>query len=809
MTEIPARAAGFSRLVGGPWRGDSPGKRPAEGEKSGVYSGTERPVSTEFVSSALYHVPGPDETENGERARCENVGGTRDSQGFRGRRIGPPPATGRKPRAAASGFACGPNMSLALSTSLMYLKGVGPARAAMLESKGLKTVEDLLAYPPFRYEDRRNVKTIGQLAPGEMATVIAEATSARVAGFRRRNLGLFEAVFTDASGATLIAKWFHGAYLEKVIEPGQRIALYGKVEFDRYSGELSMLHPEFEILGEEEEGEAGLHTGRIVPIYEAAAKITTRVFRRLVWHVFETLPPPDDPLPERLRAQLKLPDLWTAIGHLHFPPPDEDLRLLNEFRSQAQFRLVFEEFFWLECGLALKHNTARAEPGVAFQLTDRVREQIKRMLPFKPTGAQKRVLAGIAHDMESPAPMNRLLQGDVGSGKTLVAAEAAIIALENGYQVVMLAPTEILAAQHFFYFNDLFRKLGYTVALLTGSNTKGEKAQFKRALAAGLVQFAVGTHALIERDVEFHKLGLAIVDEQHRFGVMQRLKLIEKGLHPDVLVMTATPIPRTLALTLYGDLDVSVIDELPPGRKPILTRHAHEDTIEQVWSFVKGEIERGRQAYVVYPVIEESETQAIKAAEKMYRHLAVEVFPQLRIGLMHGRLTTAEKESAMERFKAGETQVLVSTTVIEVGIDVPNATVMVIEQAERFGLSQLHQLRGRVGRGAAQSTCILVTGKLSDIGRQRIQTMVDSGDGFYIAEMDLKLRGPGEFFGTKQSGLPALRIANVLRDSEILEIARREAATLLDRPETDDDRSRALEYLQGHWQTRYGLAQVG
>ncbi|HEY1204366.1 MAG TPA: ATP-dependent DNA helicase RecG [Bryobacteraceae bacterium] len=700
-------------------------------------------------------------------------------------------------------------MNLTLSTPLMYVKGVGPARAAMLEGKGLKTVEDLLAYPPFRYEDRTNVKTIAQLAPGEMATVMAEVKAAHLAGFRRRNLGLFEAVFTDASGATLVCKWFHGAYLEKVIEPGQRVALYGKIEFDSYSGELSILHPEFEILGEEEEGEAGLHTGRIVAIYEAAQKITTRVFRRLLWQVLEALPPGPDPLPERLRTELKLPDLGTAIRDLHFPPPGSDLRLLNELRSQAQFRLIFEEFFWLECGLALKHSTARKQPGIAFELTDRVREQIKRMLPFKPTGAQKRVLGEIARDMESPAPMNRLLQGDVGSGKTLVAAEAAIIAIENGCQVAMLAPTEILATQHFFSFKDLFGRLGYTVALLTGSNTKGEKTQFKRALAAGMVQLAVGTHALIEQDVEFQKLGLAVVDEQHRFGVMQRLRLIEKGPHPDVLVLTATPIPRTLALTLYGDLDVSVIDELPPGRKPIVTRHSAEDAIEQVWSFVKGEIEQGRQAYVVYPVIEESETQAMKAAEKMYQHLAVEVFPQLRIGLMHGRLTTAEKESAMERFKAGETQVLVSTTVIEVGIDVPNATVMVIEQAERFGLSQLHQLRGRVGRGAAQSYCILVTGKLNDIGRQRIRTLVDSSDGFHIAEMDLKLRGPGEFFGTKQSGLPALRIANILRDSEILELARREAATLVARPEADEDRRRALVYLRGHWQSRYGLAQVG
>jgi ATP-dependent DNA helicase RecG len=704
-------------------------------------------------------------------------------------------------------------VSLTLSTPLMYVKGVGPARAQMLEGKGLQTVEDLLAYPPFRYEDRSHVKSISQLAPGEMATVIAEVKTARLAGFRRRNLGLFEATFTDASRSLLVGKWFHGAYLEKVIEVGQRIALYGKVELDSYTAELSMLHPEFEVLGEEEEGDAGLHTGRIVPIYEAAGKVTTRVFRRLVHRALEAVEQMPDPLPGCLRKPLKLPDLRTAIGCLHFPPPGEDLRLLNEFRSPAQFRLILEEFFWLQCGLSLRHNTARMQPGIGFHLTEGVREQIKRMLPFKPTAAQKRVLAEIARDMKSPAPMNRLLQGDVGSGKTLVAAEAAVIAIENGYQVAMLAPTEILAAQHSFYFKDLFRKLGYTPALLTGSAAKSEKTQFKRALAAGLIQFAVGTHALIEEDVEFHKLGLVIIDEQHRFGVMQRLKLIEKGhspaLSPDVLVMTATPIPRTLALTLYGDLDVSVIDELPPGRKPIQTRHAPEDQIEQVWSFLKRQIEEGRQAYVVYPVIEESETQAMKAAEKMFRHLSEAVFPQLRIGLLHGRLTPSVKEAAMARFKEGETQILVSTTVIEVGVDVPNATVMVVEQAERFGLSQLHQLRGRVGRGAAQSYCVLVTGKLNDIGRQRIRTMVDSNDGFEIAETDLRLRGPGEFLGTKQSGLPTLRIANLLRDSEILEIARREAEALLARPEMDPERQSALAYLRGHWQRRYGLAQVG
>ena len=696
-----------------------------------------------------------------------------------------------------------------LSTPVKYVKGVGPVRAAMLETKGLLTVEDLLFYAPFRYEDRTNTKPIAELAPGEMATVIAEVRTAGVAGFRRRNLGLFEATFRDASRERLTGKWFHGAYLADVIVPGQKIALYGKVEFDSFSGELTMLHPEFEILSaEEDEAEASLHVGRIVPIYEAAGKITTRVFRRLIHRALESGPALDDPLPRHIRDRLKLADRWTAVREIHFPSPATDLRLLNAFRSPAQFRLIFEEFFWLECGLALKKNKARRQDGIAFRLTDRVREQIKRMLPFKPTAAQKRVLAEIARDMAEPHPMNRLLQGDVSSGKTLVAAEAAIIAIENGYQAAVLAPTEILAAQHYFYFKNLFASLGYVVVLLTGSATSREKTQLKKLVAEGLAHIAIGTHALIEEDVEFKNLGLAIVDEQHRFGVMQRLRLIRKALRPDVLVMTATPIPRTLALTLYGDLDVSILDEMPPGRRPIITKHVPEDQVELVYSFLKKQIDLGRQAYVVYPVIEESEAKAVKAAEKMHRHLSQVVFPGVPIGLLHGRLPADEKESAMDRFKRGELKILVSTTVVEVGVDVPSATVMVIEQAERFGLAQLHQLRGRVGRGAEQSYCILVTGKLNEQAQERIRTMVESTDGFYIAEMDLKLRGPGEFFGTRQSGLPALRIANILRDSEVLEVARSEAMSFVASPPAPDELRRAVAYIRDHWQRRYGLVEV-
>jgi ATP-dependent DNA helicase RecG len=697
-----------------------------------------------------------------------------------------------------------------LATPLTYVKGIGPARAAMLEAKGLTTVEDLLGYVPFRYEDRSNMKPIAQLAPGEMATVICEVRSKKLSGFKRRNLGMFEVRFTDASRAILLGKWFHGGYLANVFAEGMKVALYGKVEYDSYTAELQMLHPEFEILsGDDEDGEAALHVGRVVPIYEGMGKLTTRILRSFTHRIVQEVAGVEDALPKFLLEQLKMPDRWTAIRDAHFPPPDSDLRLLNAFRSPAQFRLIFEEFFWLECGVALKRSKARQMPGIAFELNDRVRERVKTMLPFKPTGAQKRVLGEIAKDLSEPHPMNRLLQGDVGSGKTIVAAEAAVIAIENGYQVAVLAPTEILAAQHGFYFKQILSRLGYVTVLLTGSATAREKAQLKKLVAEGLAQVVVGTHALLEKDVEFKKLGLAIVDEQHRFGVLQRLALVQKGITPDVLVMTATPIPRTLAMTIYGDLDVSIIDELPPGRKPIVTKHTNSDRIEQVWSFVKREIDAGRQAYVVYPVIEEGETQAMKAAQKEHEHLSKEVFPDLAVGLMHGRLGSDEKEAVMQRFKDGQTKILVSTTVIEVGVDVPNASVMVIEQAERFGLSQLHQLRGRVGRGAAQSYCILVTEKMNDTARERIRTLVESTDGFYIAEMDLKLRGPGEFFGTKQSGLPSLRVANIVRDGEILQIARREAVDFVAKPPSEEDLRHAISYIRDHWQRRYGLVTVG
>jgi len=679
----------------------------------------------------------------------------------------------------------------------------------MLAAKGLFSVADLLYYAPFRYEDRRNIKAIAELAPGEKAVVLARVSGARLSRFRRGGAGLFEAIFEDGSGARLVGRWYHGERYTETLLPDVRVALFGKVELERAQGSRLMVQPETEILAADEDGDPSLHTGRIVAVYEAASKISTRVFRTLLYRVLEDCPMPDDALPESVRERLALPRLDEALRELHAPGPDADLRLLNEFRTPGQVRLIFEEFFWLECGLAFKKSKAKAAEGISFPLDERIREQIKKMLPFKPTGAQKRVMQEIADDMKRPHPMNRLLQGDVGSGKTIVAAQSAVIAIENKHQVAVLAPTEILARQHYAYFKRLLEKLGYVVALLTGSASAREKEQIKNLISHGLVHVVVGTHAVIQEDVSFAHLGLAIVDEQHRFGVRQRLELMKKGKQPDVLVMTATPIPRTLALTLYGDLDVSIIDELPPGRKPIVTKHVREAAVENIYSFIGQEIRTGRQAYVVYPVVEETETSAVKAAENMYHHLSSKVFPGTPVGLLHGRLPAQEKESAMLDFKNGNTKILVATTVIEVGVDVPNASVMVIEQAERFGLAQIHQLRGRVGRGAHQSYCILVTGKLNEIARERIRTLVDSNDGFYIAEMDMKLRGPGEFFGTKQSGIPGLRLADLMRDGDILEMARQEAKALIEERKSPEELRAVARYIQEHWQRKYGLVQVG
>jgi ATP-dependent DNA helicase RecG len=502
-------------------------------------------------------------------------------------------------------------------------------------------------------------------------------------------------------------------------------------------------------------------------------------------------------------------DRAAALRQTHFPGKEESLEMLSNFRTPAQVRMIFEEFFNVGAGLALKRRKTKTAPGIEFRVTAGVREAIKKILPFHPTAAQKRVLKEIADDMCSPRPMNRLLQGDVGCGKTIVALQAAILALQNGYQAALMAPTEILATQHYLYVKRLLEPLPYEVDLLISARKAAEKAELKRGIARGDVHLVVGTHALIEEDVEFSKLGLVVVDEQHRFGVMQRYKLIRKGQVPDVLVMTATPIPRTLALTLYGDLDFSIIDELPPHRAPIETRLLGEPDRERAFEFIREKVRRGEQAYVVYPIIEESGKLELRPAVRMYEHLSRNVFPEFRVGLLHGRLPSDEKEGVMLRFKQGEVQILVSTTVVEVGVDVPNATVMLVEHAERFGLAQLHQLRGRIGRGRGKSFCLLLAEEpRTEVSDTRLRTMAETTDGFRIAEIDLKLRGPGEFFGTRQWGIPAFRIANLLRDQEILEWAKREASDFIERPASPQEFEAYTSYLRRAWPRRYGLASV-
>ncbi len=727
------------------------------------------------------------------------------------------------------------------STSVQYVKGIGPKLAEVLAAKGIQSLDDLLHYLPFRYEDRLNPKGIAELRAGEMATVIAEVRTSGL--FRTRRMPIFQ--MTAGQGRTrLKCIWFNASYLKDKFKPGQIVALYGKVEEDYRGGELQLTQPQFEIIGEAESASdsaeqklaASLEIGRIVPIYESAGqgRLTSRWFRRVIHTALENLPPDlPDPIPAVVRRHLSLISPREALQKVHWPDPGESIEDLLSSRTPAHIRLIFEELFFVELGLELKRREQKAQTGIAFRLDDRARAAIKKILPFHPTAAQKRVLKEIASDMEKPFPMRRLLQGDVGSGKTIVAFEAAIIAMENGYQAALMAPTEILAQQHYFSARRILESAGYRVVLLTGSMEDDRKRETRRHIAQGNAQLVIGTHALIEQKVEFAKLGMVIVDEQHRFGVLQRFKLMKKsnedhvgtGLRPvqaeqssaapepDVLVMTATPIPRTLALTLYGDLDVSVIDEMPPGRTPIITRCISDDRSPEVWDFVRKQAAAGHQTYVVYPVIEENEETELKAAMKMYKELSDRIFPDLRVAVLHGRMEPDLKEQVMRLFQKGELDILVATTVIEVGVDVANATMMVIEHAERFGLAQLHQLRGRIGRGAAKSYCVLMTGgKVSEDGERRLDAMVRTNDGFQIAELDLELRGPGEFFGTRQAGMPSFQVANLIRDRQLLEAAKREAAAVLAGPNseiTEAEIDAALRHMRTRWHKSYGLVEVG
>ena len=783
---------------------------------------------------------------------------------------------------------------LELVDHIHSVKGVGPRVVPILEAKGVSTVEDLLYYLPFRYEDRLNPRTVAELRPGEMASVIAEVRSSGL--FRTRRMPIFQLTVGDVgdgargrattterparepAGAPILSApmfsagvmrvrrslkclWFHGTYLKDRFRPGQIVALYGKVEEDTRGRGLQIIQPQFEVLGESdaEAGEAAversLEIGRIVPIYESAGsgKLTSRWFRRVIHGALENMPAElEEAIPRAVCERLELMGRREAFWRVHWPQPGEPLAELLEARSPAHRRLIFEELFFLEMGLELKRKKLRAQPGIGFELNQRAHEAVKRVLPFRPTAAQKRVLGEIAADMARPSPMRRLLQGDVGSGKTIVALEAAIVAIENGYQAALMAPTEILATQHYLSARRILEPAGYRVVLLTGSLEQDRKRAIQRHVAQGNAQLVIGTHALIEEKVEFARLGLVVVDEQHRFGVLQRFRLMKKPgekkdageapaphppapqVEPDVLVMTATPIPRTLALTLYGDLDVSVLDEMPPGRAPVVTRSVPDERAPEVWNFVRKQVALGHQAYVVYPVIEgrdedepeldfaltapgtekkKAAASGLKAAEQMYEKLRKQILPDVRVGLLHGRLDADTKDDVMQRFQKHEIDVLVSTTVIEVGVDVPNATVMVVEHAERFGLAQLHQLRGRIGRGAAKSFCVLMTGaKVGDDAQRRLETLVRTQDGFEIAETDLQLRGWGEIAGTRQAGRESFRIANPVRDRELLELAKREAAAVLAGPGPEVSQAeiqRALLHLKSHWQRRYGLVEVG
>ena len=705
-------------------------------------------------------------------------------------------------------------MTLTSATEVQYLKGVGPQRAAVLNARGISTVGDLLGYLPFRYEDRIHFSRVAEIVPGETCTIQGVVADGGLLRYRRNIRGaVYHLLVRDDTGV-LPCKFFHGAYLEGRLRPNQRIVVHGKADIDpQRPGRVEMINPQFEMLGAETVDST--EVGRIVPVYEAIGAVSSRMLRRMIHAALEDLtvsPPTPSPA---LLARYGFPSRRDALRFVHFPPPDVAVDTLNEFRSPAHRRLIFEEFFFYQLSLALARRQACRRPGIAFRVREpRIRDAVKRILPFKPTAAQKRVLAEVASDLEQPMPMSRLLQGDVGSGKTIVALEAAAIVIENGYQVALMAPTEILAMQHYLSARRIFAPAGYRVELVaSGLKPAAKRAAIERT-RTGEAQFIVGTHALLEDPIAFAKLGLVIVDEQHRFGVLQRRRLAEKGSAPDVLVMTATPIPRTLSLTLYGDPDISVIDQMPPGRRPIETRWSGPEHLPGVWEFLRREVAAGRQAYVVYPVIEQLKsaevTRELKAAIVEYERLQKSVFPRLRLGLLHGRLRSEEKESVMEAFRSGQIHILVSTTVIEVGVDVPNATVMVIEHAERFGLAQLHQLRGRIGRGAQKSSCILIAPKnAAGEARERLETMVATNDGFAIAEMDLKLRGPGEFFGTRQHGALGLHVANPLRDHELLELARREAFALVENPEADVERHRLIASLDPQWQRRYRLASMG
>ncbi|MBI5968829.1 MAG: ATP-dependent DNA helicase RecG [Deltaproteobacteria bacterium] len=709
-----------------------------------------------------------------------------------------------------------------LQAPIQFIKGVGPRLSEILKKKNIQTVEDALYFLPRAYEDRRQIKTISQLKVGSIETVVGAVLSADMSFHRRRRT--FEVLVGDETG-TLGAKWFNfnPRFMKGRFRKGMRLILSGEVRLFQFQKEIH--HPELEILDEQPDTQDGsashpsmedsLHFGRIVPIYSETEGLyqRQRVLRRIMKNVVDLFANKAfSGIPQEICQRHGLIPLPEAFRRVHFPDPEENITLLNEGKSPAHRRLIFDEFLFLELGLALRRSGTLMEKGIAFPISHRFTNELRDLLPFSLTPAQKHVLSELESDMRQPHPMNRLLQGDVGSGKTIVALMAGLMAIEGGYQVAIMAPTEILAEQHFLVIRPLVEALSLRAALLTSSLKKSQKETLYKEIEAGKIPMVIGTHALIQEGVIFRNLGLAIIDEQHKFGVIQRATLKKKGYNPDVLVMTATPIPRTLAMTIYGDLEVSVIDELPPGRGSITTRVFNEKERFRVYRILREEISKGKQAYVVYPLVEESERLDLKDATQMAKHLQKDIFPEFKVGLIHGRMKGEEKEAIMADFKARRIHILVSTIVIEVGIDVPNASIMVVEHAERFGLSQLHQLRGRVGRGPDPSQCLLIAQyRRTEEAERRLRVMEETTDGFKISEEDLAIRGPGEILGTQQSGLPDFRVANFLRDFPLLVEARKEAFSVVSRDPllSLPDHFFIKETLKERWKGRLELATIG
>jgi len=664
---------------------------------------------------------------------------------------------------------------------IQFIKGVGPHRASLLARLGIETVKDALFYLPYRYEDRSSINKIVHLSPDENATIIGKVLKAGIItpGFGKSRLKIFELIVTDGSGI-LRAKWFNRIYMNKIFKSGMEVVLYGQVKTGFRGTGFEIINPEYEILpdgpAEGEDDTPQIHIGRIVPVYRLTEGLSQRQLRNIMYTVVcRAAPLADDPVPQGIISGQGLPGLADSLMGVHFPDGSVSVNDLNSGITPYHRRLAFDELFTLQLGLAVIKKGETLEKGIAFSSDGRHVNRLIKKLPFTLTSAQERVFEDILRDMRSPCPMNRLVQGDVGSGKTIVALMAMLSAVECGYQAALMAPTEILAEQHHINIHGLLEDLGLNIHLITGSG----KGRSPEALSSGEADIVIGTHALIQEGISFKKLGLIVIDEQHRFGVMQRAVLKKKGANPDTLIMTATPIPRTLALTLYGDLDYSVIDELPPDRQPIVTRLLYERQKGLVYEMIEEETAKGGQVYVVYPVIEESDKTDLKSAvigAEGFRRK----FPGLKVGLIHGRMKPAEREEVMKEFKSGVIHILVATTVIEVGVDVPNAVLMVIIHSERFGLAQLHQLRGRVGRGSSRSACVLLCYGATEDSKRRLDVMIRTGDGFRIAEEDLEIRGPGEFFGTKQSGLPDLKVANLIRDVKLLESARKEAFFLIE-----------------------------